>query len=93
MRKAAKTWADEKKNLPEGRGHMHIRSITPRAAARQFIRDNMHVEFYKDDDGANEPHHLDVPTSWNKYKPHKELKYAKQLAKNHGEPVIEILKD
>ena len=42
VKEAANTFADDKKGgLTPGRGHIRIRSITARAAARTFIRNNL----------------------------------------------------
>lgn len=93
VKEAANTFADDKKcGLTPGRGHIRIRSITARAAARTFIRNNLATLIYLDQDGANTPTDLHEKTSWNAGKPRREAKYAKAMARSHGEPIIRILK-
>ena len=72
------------------RTSMLIRSLTPRAAARKYIRGNLTAMLYTLEDMWNQPSDLFVANEHNHGKPHLELKRAKQFAKRLGAPVILI---
>lgn len=69
-----------------------IRSLTPRAAARKYIRGNLATMLYILEDMWNQPSDLFVASEHNHGKPHVELKRAKEFAKMFGAPVILVQK-
>lgn len=71
--------------------YLRIRTITPRAAARKCIRDNLATRLYVQDDGGNEPDDLVTPNPHNAYQPRREAKAAKRVARR-AKPEIVILK-
>jgi hypothetical protein len=71
-------------------GILHIRSITPRAAARKFIKNNLVTILHIKDDGMYSPADLHGQTHVNKGNPKEEMKRAKKRASLYGKPVIEI---
>ncbi len=78
---------------PLGAVHsLSIRTISPKAAARKYIRDNLPTTLHLLDDGANEPGDLLAPNPHNQYKPRQEMRWAKRGVKSNGGPVIIVRK-
>ena len=65
---------------------MRIRTITARAAARKYIRDNYPTDVHVRDDGANEPGDLVDPNPHNGYQPRAEKRAAKKMGRRRAAP-------
>lgn len=74
----------------KGTHPVRFRTLTARAAARRYIRNNLVTALYLMDDGGNQPEDLRDPNGRNRRNPRKYMQNEKRTARRLGSPLIII---